>query len=244
MEYRLDFCVQLFIELVFQAIHLAFYGMVFGLTANIAGWLPWEIVVFMGTVFIVDALMMSFVHDSMIKFAEGVNKGDLDFALLKPVDLQFLTSFRYFRGATVLSGVVAVVMVCVALYKLGWQFDPVAVLLYMAMCISSFLLLFSTNFMFQCIAFWAQSGQGFAGWYFQFYAFFTKPDSVFKGKLRLILTFVFPATVIGSFPARAILDKEIAAWMITWSLVAGIGSMALSRFVLWRGLKRYDSASS
>lgn len=70
-----------------------------------------------------------------------------------------------------------------------------------------------------------------------------KPDGIYRGTLRLVLTFVIPAVVMMNVPARA-LTLRLAWWQAPWALAVGGGILALALRVWSRALRAYTSASS
>src|SRR5690606_6929215 len=60
----------------------------------IQDWTKHEYLAFMATGMLINALVEAFFMPNCAKFSELIRTGDLDFALLKPIDTQFLVSFE------------------------------------------------------------------------------------------------------------------------------------------------------
>ncbi len=57
------------------------------------GWGESEFFIFLGTIWIINSLIQTFFMANATEFSEMIRTGNLDFALLKPIDTQFLISF-------------------------------------------------------------------------------------------------------------------------------------------------------
>src|SRR5690606_39527669 len=68
---------------------------------DINGWTRWEYYAFMATVMLINALVETFFMPNCANFSELIRTGNLDFALLKPIDTQFLVSFEKVEVAMV-----------------------------------------------------------------------------------------------------------------------------------------------
>jgi ABC-2 type transport system permease protein len=73
--------------------------------------------------------------------------------------------------------------------------------------------------------------------------FSEKPDRIFHGFARRVLTLVLPYAVVSSFPARLLLENF--SWHILLHML-GVSAFFLGVLILlWeRGLRDYSSASS
>ncbi len=79
--------------------------------------------------------------------------------------------------------------------------------------------------------------------FFQLNRFIERPDAIFKGAVRVILTSVLPFSVMASFPARLFMDGF--SWGVFLHFMGVFVGFAL--FINWfwkKGLRAYSSASS
>jgi len=248
MEFKVDFIFTWINETAFQWFNLLYFDV---LLMHVAGlghgddtWTRWELYVLMGTVYIVDGLMMMLLYDNVMKLPVYVNRGELDFFLLKPVNTQFMVSARYVRPANFIPTLFGAGIVVLGAVNLESEVGLENMLLYAAMLANGFIILYATSFIFQTMSFWLLSSQGFSHGYFMFYSFIMKPDSIFRGVLKVMLTFVLPAVVIGSWPARALIGKALTWEMVAYAFVLGVATVLVSMWFFKKGLRRYESASS
>src|SRR5438876_10246992 len=94
MAFRVNFVVKGFVEVLWLSILLVFYGMLFTQTDNVASWTRGEYLFFVGCYFTFQGLVEALFIENCNQFADLVRTGDLDFYLLKPIDEQFLVTFR------------------------------------------------------------------------------------------------------------------------------------------------------
>ena len=77
--------------------NLGFYLLIFRYTPAIGAgeeWGKYEFFVFLATTLFVNSLVQAFFMPNVEEFSELIRTGGLDFALLKPIDTQFLISLR------------------------------------------------------------------------------------------------------------------------------------------------------
>src|SRR5262249_31765682 len=59
-----------------------------------SGWTQYEFFVFLATTLLINSLVQAFFMENAAEFSELIRTGQLDFALLKPIDTQFLISLQ------------------------------------------------------------------------------------------------------------------------------------------------------
>src|SRR4029078_6241998 len=77
--------------------NLGFYLLIFQYTPSIGkntGWGEWEFFAFLATTMLVNSLVQAFFMPNCEEVSELIRTGGLDFALLKPIDTQFLISLQ------------------------------------------------------------------------------------------------------------------------------------------------------
>src|SRR5438132_7213961 len=97
MSFRLNFLIECVSSLSWAAMNLGFYLLVFQFTKEIGfntGWHRYEFFIFLATTMIVNSLVQAFFMPNCEEFSELIRSGNLDFAILKPIDTQFLISLQ------------------------------------------------------------------------------------------------------------------------------------------------------
>src|SRR5438477_9328440 len=90
LAFRGNFVVKVFVEILWLSILLVFYATVFSKTSVVADWSEYEYLFFVGCYFALEGVIETLFLDNCNQFADLVRSGDLDFDLLKPLDVQVL----------------------------------------------------------------------------------------------------------------------------------------------------------
>ena len=99
------------------------------------------------------------------------------------------------------------------------------------------------RFAFSIWVFWTDRAWALSRIYYQFFAFATKPDTLYPKTIRYLILTALPFAFIGSVPARALLYGLSAKEYFTVFFV--LFTFFLVNSALWKlGLRRYQSASS
>src|SRR5690606_20986413 len=95
-----DFTFRIFMDVVFYAINIAFFKILFLHTGIFGGWTESQMMIFVGTYLVVDAIYMCVMSSNLWMFPQHVNKGDLDYYLVRPVSSLFFLSLREFAASS------------------------------------------------------------------------------------------------------------------------------------------------
>ena len=89
MSFRTNFILQSISTVSWTIMNIGFYLIVFQYTESIGedtGWGRNEFFVFLATTWIINSLVQTFFMPNAQQFSELIRSGNLDFALLKPID--------------------------------------------------------------------------------------------------------------------------------------------------------------
>ena len=96
MSFRTNFILQCVSTISWTVMNIGFYQIVFEYSDSIGkgtGWGRDEFFVFLASTWIINSLVQTFFMPNAQQFSELIRSGNLDFALLKPIDTQFVISF-------------------------------------------------------------------------------------------------------------------------------------------------------
>jgi ABC-2 type transport system permease protein len=239
--------------------NLAFYALVFNLMDregrdNIAGWTQFEFFVFIATTIFVNSLVEAFFMDNAEELSELTRTGGLDFALLKPIDTQFLVSLRKVNWSGVTKLVLVAGLLAYSLPRIeGLELTAIHVALYILYVVLGVLILYSVMIALAATSIWLGRNQSLYDFWFYITNFSRYPMEIYDGRfgtpLRHIFTFMIPILVVINVPA-AIMAKPLTAGtpdrvaLAGFALVATIACLLGSRWVFQRALLSYRSASS
>jgi ABC-2 type transport system permease protein len=193
------------------------------------------------------------------EFSELIRTGNLDFALLKPIDTQFLISFRKMDWSSLSNLLTAGVLLAISLSELVRRpVDPlplswVACLLYPFYVGCGVAIMYSVMIMLAATSIWLGRNQSLYDFWFYITNFARYPMEIYRrgwGKpLWGLFTFVVPVLVVVNVPAR-LLARPLSprAWwewpLAGFAVLATVASLCAARWVFQRALLSYRSASS
>jgi len=231
--------------------NLGFYTLVYQFTPNIAGWSKYEFFVFIATTMFINSVVQAFFMPNMQELSELVRTGGLDFALLKPIDTQFLVSLRRVNWSSLGNFVVASILLAYAVPRIdGMQLSPWHLVLYPLYVFLGVLILYSIMIGLAATSIWLGRNQSLYDFWFYITNFSRYPMEIYEGPwgtpLRQLFTFVIPILVVINVPARLLAKPLVMdqALLAAFAIVATVFSLVASRWIFKQALWSYRSASS
>jgi ABC-2 type transport system permease protein len=251
MTFRANFLIDTFTSIAWVAMNLGFYLIVFQYSDHVGkGWGESEFFVFIATTVIINSLVEAFFLPNASEFSELIRTGNLDFALLKPIDTQFLVSFEKIEWSSMSKIVFAVILMGYALARLAHPPGVTQVLLYGVYIVCGVAMFYSLIAVLSSITVWMGRNQNLYDFWFYITNFSRYPMEIYKGSvgdpLRLAFTFVVPILLVVNVPARMLAWPLEAQnwWLAVYAIAATIASLVLSRRLFLWALSSYRSASS
>jgi ABC-2 type transport system permease protein len=243
MEFRFDFFFRIVMDAIWYLVNLGFFRVLYLHTSLLGGWSEAEVLVFLATLFLSDAMHMTVFANNMWWFPHYVNRGDLDYYLVRPCSSLFFLSLRDFAAN---SSVNLLMTVGFAAWVIARHPEPLGVtnlLLYALLVPAGVVIHYLCEMLFLVPVFWTHQGAGLRSVHYALNKYSQYPDGIYTGWVRRVLTSIVPFAVIASFPTRALLAPDpwpVAAHMLA---ILSLGGAAIAAF--WRGgLRSYASASS
>lgn len=263
MSFRVNFWLESISSMAWTLMNLGFFKIIFAHTDSIGhntGWGEEEFFVFLGTTWIITSLIQTFVMPNAQEFSELIRTGNLDFALLKPIDTQFLISFPKMDWSNLSNLFVGLAVVFYGLWQLSHQPDPIqinilTVLTYLIFVGCGLAILYSVMIALSATSIWLGRNQTLYTFWFYITNFYRQPMEIYQQglwgwMLWGLFTFIFPILLVVNVPAR-IMAQPLRGDAIPqttlyclWALAAAIISLAASRWVFRKALASYRSASS
>jgi ABC-2 type transport system permease protein len=243
MEFRLDFFFRIVMDLLYYVINIGFYKVVFLHTDLIGGWNDGQMMVFVGCFLLFDAVNMTVLANNLWLLPEMINKGDLDYYMVRPVSSLFFTSLRDFAANSFVNLLMAAAFLGWAIWHLGAAVNPANVLFLVLMLGLGLILRYCLRMLTIIPVFWIHSGRGLEMVFFNLSRFVERPDRIYTGVMRVVLTSLLPFGIMVSYPARLFLEP------FRWQTFAHLTLMTLvfafiTGFLWSKGLRAYSSASS
>lgn len=242
-EFRLDFFFRVGMDALWYVMNLAFFEVLHGHTPLLGGWDQGQVRVFAGTLFVADALHMTLFSNNAWWFPAFVNRGDLDYHLLRPVSSLFFLSLRDFAVNSFLNLLMALGILAWALLACPHDLGAARLLLYGGAVLLGVFVHYCVMFLFLMPIFWLQGGSGLRDVFYTLDRFTARPDGLFRGWVRRLLVSFLPLALVASYPVRVLFEADPWPRVGHMLLVAAAAFGAL--LAVWRrGLRAYSSASS
>jgi ABC-2 type transport system permease protein len=246
LEFRLDFFFRVVMDLIYYLMNIAFFRILFLHTGSLGGWDVHQMMIFVSGFCVIDGMYMTLFSNNLWWFPKYVNQGDLDYHLVRPVSSLFMLSVRDFATNSFINFLLSLGVLAWAVHGYrshSGEFGFGKVILFLAFLVLGLLVQYLLRMTFIIPVFWTHSSRGLDSFYYQMSHIIERPDRIFRGWVRIILSWVIPFAVISSAPAHLVLDAF--QWKVFFHLLAVIALYAALVSVLWRaGLKAYSSASS
>ncbi|MFZ9595492.1 MAG: ABC transporter permease [Bdellovibrionia bacterium] len=240
--YRTNFLTAVTVDLIWMAVEASLFSVIYANVPTLAGWSKPQVYFFLGIFFASDALFTVFFQRNYWVFSDLVNRGDLDILLTKPVHPLFLALSRFIHLTALLNAVLGLFIAFefaeAAGFAGGWHWLLVGFWLLIGL-LSAVLL----RFVFAISVFWTERSWAISRMYYQFFAFATKPDTIYPKAIGYLIKTILPFAFIGSVPARALLFGLQPGEYVGLVSVLG-GFFILDRFLWKKALLKYQSASS
>lgn len=243
MEFRLDFSFRIIMDCIYYLVNIFFFKVIYLHTPVLGGWREDEIMVFVGTYLLIDALNMTIFSTNLWWLPWLINKGELDYYLIRPVRPLFFLSLREFSANSFLNLIIAAGFLFYAIGNYQGDLSTANIFYFTLLIINGTLLYFCIQMLTILPVFWTQSTRGFVDLFYTLGLAMERPHRIYRGFFRILFTTILPFALIASFPVQVFLEGADIMTMVHISAVTLVFFGLLN--VVWgRGLRNYSSASS
>jgi ABC-2 type transport system permease protein len=243
MEFRLDFSFRIIMDLIYYIVNILFFQVIYLHTPLIAGWDNSQMMVFVASYLVVDALNMTIFSSNMWWLPALVNKGNLDYYLIRPVSPLFFLSLREFSANSFVNLLMALGIFIHALIQYQGPYDIWDLLLLFILIVNGTLIYYCVQLLMILPVFWTHSSRGFVDLFYSLGMAMERPHRIYRGVLKILFTTILPFALIASFPAKIFLEGfDGETFLHLLSVTLGLWTVVL--FVWKQALKNYSSASS
>lgn len=254
MTFRSNFLIEAASSVSWIIMNLGFYILIFRYTPMIGdgtGWGKFQFFVFISTTMMINSLVQAFFMPNADEFSELIRTGSLDFALLKPIDTQFLVSLHRVHWSSLSNFAFAILLMTYSLGRLSYSPGLIQVALFGIYVACGVAVMYSLLFSLSATSIWLGRNQTLYNFWFYITNFSRYPMEIYRGNLagdilRGVFTFVVPILVVVNVPARLMaLPVSRQHWpLAAFAILATLGSLVVSRWIFQRALGSYRSASS
>jgi ABC-2 type transport system permease protein len=228
---------------VYYAVAIAFFKIILNHTPNLGGWSDAQMMIFISGYCMIDALNMTLFSNNMWQLPTLVNRGDLDYYLVRPVSSLFFISLRDFAANSFVNLIITGGLLTWAVSRYPEPISAWKIVLFLLLMLNGTAIFYCMNMLCNMAVFFTHSGEGFGHMMWTMMKLGERPDRIYTGFLRRLVTFVLPFALIASFPTRLMIEE------FDWGILLHIAGVTACLFTftifMWsRALRSYSSASS
>ena len=253
MTFRGNFLITVVTRAFWFAAQLTLFEIIYSNVKSIGtapnDWSRPEYFAFMATGMLINAIVESFFLPNCANFSELIRTGNLDFALVKPIDTQFLISFEKMDLAMLNQVLLAGTLLGYSVYTIQEPIHFDQVLLYVLYIGIGVTILYSLMIALASTSIWFGRNRGLHDFWFYVTVFARYPRSIYSGSfvgdaVQGLFTYVIPILLVVTVPAR-MLVKNLQDWKLAAvGLIGAFAGLILSRLIFNWTLRHYRSASS
>jgi len=254
MTFRVNFIIEIVSSLAWMGMYLGFYWLIFQNTPAIGAgddaWTKWQFFAFLATSMLINGIVEGLFMPNTEELSELIRTGGLDFALLKPIDTQFLVSLHRVDWSSLANIGFALGLLSMSLAKLQLWPAPLQWVLYPLYLLCGVGIFYSLMITLAATSIWLGRNQTLYDFWFYITNFSRYPMEIYSGTygapLRKAFTFVLPVLLVVNIPARLIVRPlQDQNWpLAVFALFATAASLVISRMIFQLALGSYRSASS
>ena len=253
LSFRGNFFVTAITRGIWFAAQLVLFEIIYRAVDDINGWTRPEYFVFMGTGMLVNSIIEAFLMPNCARFSELIRTGDLDFALLKPIDPQFLISLERVELPNLSQGVLAVGLIGYSFSQLGHWPTAAGVGAWLFLVVMAVLFYYSLMIALAATSVFFVRNTGLYDFWFYVTVFGRYPRAIYESAatrsglaegILIGFSFLIPILLVVTVPARVLLEKPTEPLFLVLAPVLTIAMAFASRRIFVWALSRYRSASS
>ncbi|MGD0382070.1 MAG: ABC-2 family transporter protein [Thermoguttaceae bacterium] len=256
MTFRANFIIDLVTWMAWMLMNLGFYILIFRYAGEIGvgtGWEKYPFFIFVATSLLVNSVVEMFFMMNMDELSELIRTGALDFALVKPIDTQFLVSLTKTDWSAMGNFFLGLFLLGYSLLKLGYAPRFWEISLYPVYIVCGVTIYYSLMVAMAAASVWLGRNLTLLDFWFSVTMFSRYPMEIYQGRLgaplRRGLTFFIPILVAVNVPARLLVrslsPQSFTDWLLPiFTIFATLASLGVARWIFNRALTSYRSASS
>ncbi len=249
--FRAHFLIEMLTQTFWIAAQLILFQIIYARVSQIQDWSQFEYFAFLATGMLINGLVEAFFMPNCANLSEKIRTGNMDFAMLKPIDTQFLISFETVDFAMVNQVIISLGILSFSLWKLGVTITVVNVLLYLLLVIIGVILFYSLMIALASTSIWMGRNQSLYEFWFYITVFARYPQNFYRQAwggeiLWFAFSFLLPILLVVTVPARVLLEKTLEpnAIVLFIAPMATLVCLLVSRRIFKWSLSHYRSASS
>jgi ABC-2 type transport system permease protein len=241
LEYRANFIANAALSLFWTVWAALGVRVFFRFSNSVAGWTYRELLVVVGMFFSMNGLRQAVFDPNLARMTDYIRNGMLDFLLTKPVNTQFMVSFRYLGIYNLLDPLLGVSLSATGLVLADRIPGPAEIASFVAMFSVAVLFLYAMTMALMTLSVRLVNSDevGHVGYLAVELGRF--PVQLYRNPVQTILTYL-PVAFLTTFPAQALLGT-LDRRMLVIGPVASVLAVIATSWTFRRSLRTYSGAS-
>ena len=244
MAFRLGFFGPLFVDVSLFFIQLLVFQAIFSNVDRIGSWGQGEMIIFIGTFSLVDAINMTVYFFGVLTIPDKVRTGEMDLYLTKPVSPLLRITFEKVNPGTLPQLLFSVGVIAYGVSVGGFQIGMIQVIGYILFIAIMTLLFYDLEIMLRTTSFFIISTTGILKLEEAGLDLCMKiPGVIFQRGFKIFFYAILPYGLIATLPTQVLTSS-----LSVPGIIFGMGIVAVfTALMLWfwkLGLRHYNSASS
>ncbi len=244
MMYSFNFWLFCMTDIINYIIQLVVLLLIYNRVESINGWGKYDVIIFIGTFFIVDSIAMVTFFFGIISIPERVRTGSLDLSITKPINTLFHVTFGKYEFTFFINVFIGIIVVVWAVVSSNHNYTLFNLVIYIGALCGMLVLYYCMMLIIYCISFWVVRIEGLQKVNDELLNFASKvPGSLYSGIWKKIFMMIIPYGLIATFPTQCF-TSMITFKEVFIAVVIVILYVCIAMIIWKKGMKKYDSASS
>ena len=251
MIFRWNFLIEVVTTCFWIAAQLLLFQIIFGHVKHIRDWSQPEYYGFMATGMLINAFVEMLFMPNCANLSEQIRTGNLDFALVKPIDTQFFVSFQTVDMSLLAQVAVSLGLLGYSVTASGVTVTLVSAVMYLFLVAVAVGFFYGMMIALASAAVFMGRNQGLYDFWFYVTSFARYPGDMYRqGAIGEVFwfgfSFIIPILLVVTVPSRVFLRKALIpnGWVLVIApALTAITLWGSRRVFLW-SLSHYRSASS
>jgi len=244
MGFKSNFLLWIVVEMLWFALQLSFFMVIYSHTDRIGTWSKWQVVMLLGASHFIQQIFTAIFLTNCTQLSELIRTGKLDFMLLLPVNTRFMISFRQVDLGGFVNAASAVAVMIYAGRQLHLSPDWGQITGFALLAAVGIVIHYSLMFLLATVSFWTVRAQGIVWGYYNLFNIARLPDEAFRGLFKAFFTFALPMLLVSNVPVKLLVEKLGSPFEMFLLLGMAVICLLISE-ATWRfSVRHYTSASS
>ncbi|MBL8850800.1 MAG: ABC-2 family transporter protein [Planctomycetaceae bacterium] len=252
LTFRGNFLIEVVTRTFWFVAQVVLFEIIYSFVPDIEGWTREQYYAFMATGMLINSLVETLFMPNCANFSELIRTGDLDFALLKPIDTQFLVSFEKVDLAELTQVLLSGGLLWYALDRAQVDVTFANAALYLLLIAVGVAFFYSLMIVLASTSIWLGRNQGLYDFWFYITVFGRYPREFYHRPHPLAqvvwfgFSYLIPILLVVTVPSHVLLNQmQHIGWQIAVlaPVFTLIGLLIARRVFSW-SLSHYRSASS